>query len=216
MILLTKYEKNIERLAAVCLCAFERAKNTYLPISADLARCNTFFQNDELNLYVNWYKPLELQELNAIIINTGNIDFTNTLLDDGKQTARANYTIALVAKSENTNETIKTLLFASRILREKLIVIPNSFFECDEKEITGINFDDAAFSQGTDNVAIATLAFTVSTVEVITDFDTELTGVKGFNGKVKDTEIRILDGKAMFLKSSAGLSDFTETDGANV
>ena len=192
----TKYERNIYRIEAIVKAAFERAKATYPPESRDFERIKSFYTNKQdettgemkevLNIYTNWFRLLEIHELNAVLVNIGRVSLSNRTASE--QTARTPYEIVICAKGESTRETSQTILTAARVVREKLTAASNSFFECDFKEVSEIEVSPEKMSQGVDNSTYGIITFNITTREPLTDFADPEDGAR-----INDTSITAND-----------------------
>ena len=170
MIQKTKFEKNAFRIAAVIASAFERAKQTYPPESRDFERVSSFYADEKLNLNVNWFNFSQLQKLNAILVNTDEVNLSD--ITTVEQEARTQYKIFICAqKDDDTHEAAQTVTTAARIMREKLTAAPLSFFDCVNKKVSQIIFDPAKMPQGLENFFSAVMLFTAATREPLTDID---------------------------------------------
>jgi hypothetical protein len=95
-------------------------------------RIDDFFDaQKKLKIYVKWQTPLNDDQISAIVINFGEINFSETILANKRQKSTTEYYIDFVTKGDSDGESIERVLLAGRICREAILSTPHKYFDCE-------------------------------------------------------------------------------------
>jgi len=168
MIREAKYIRNIDNLMNLIIAAMidQRGKIPVENIRYELL--NSFFNGENPNVYAKWHSPLDLSELNAVIINLGDVSFeARTAITEN---ATAIYYIDFEAKGTSDSDTLDKILYVSSIICQTLKKAGKTFFSAEKTAIQKFETDPNKANDGANNVIAARLTFSIDTIEEITDF----------------------------------------------
>jgi hypothetical protein len=97
------------------------------------------------------------------------VDFEDAT--DTEQKATAHYNIDFLAASNSDASSFDAISYVSGIVRETLLKTTRKKFEAIGKSVSRLEYSPDKINNGTDNVLVARIYFTVETKEVLTDFD---------------------------------------------
>jgi len=165
MILKTKYEKNLSRVAKIAEKALFYALETYPKDSDSYSAVSSLFKNKKPSIHLNWFRSLDSIGLPCLIVNSSTIRFNARTSET--QEAQAQYDIIACFDGDDTYSVSNSLLIISRILREFITRTPFSYFEAQTVLFQEITLLSDKYHLAAGNTSAAVFSVQITTRETL-------------------------------------------------